>query len=857
MASRPRVARILRVLLIATPLAALVIGALAGVAVAATTNIVNSENFQTMQPALPTKILDIKGRLITEFASDQKRELISLGELPHFLVDAVITREDQSFYKHHGFTVKSIVRAFIGKLTGQTLGGGSTITQQVAGLLGYVDRTDLTIRRKIAELWWALQIERHYTKDEILEIYLNNMYMGAGCYGVEAASKFYFGHSAREISLAEAAVLVIQFSSPTKYNPITNPNNAKARSREVLDQMVQLGYCSKADADASFDDYWSNFDYTRVASSAFYARDDKAPWFSEYVRRQLEDMLYGSLDLYSDGFTVHTTLDLDMQAQADALMKRGIDQANKEFRASSSLRLGGAENTYIPIAQMLGLNFNLEPLLSSDTQVKGKTLDYYERRLTPAVDATALLFGLPNLKALTNASYARLKADLEKSTVEGALITIDNDTGFIKAIVGGSKFDQSNQLIRATQARLMPGSTFKPLYYSAAIDSRLFTEGTMIDDSPVVFYNEDGTPYIPLDYKGEFSGTVLTWYALAHSMNVPSLKILDKIGFDAAINRAAALLDITDPVEIRRTFPRVYPLGLGVIGVAPIKMARAFAVFANQGRAVDPIAITSVEDRDGRVILEPERDLRAQQRRRGQSGQVISPQNAAVMVDMLQRTVQSGTLAGPSGSGTMFRYKDAAGKDYMLPAAGKTGTTQNWADAWTVGFTPYLTTAVWFGFDKPGNSLGVSQTGATLAGDIWSQYMRGVNRGLPMRNFQRPPNGLVSVQVCAVSGELPTPYCTDGLENLLYLEGTQPTKLCEIHQYSAERDDKLIQRLQDQTKLYDSGLPRVDPTLKVDIPGLDLSPPPSGSAPQGGQGAAPTDQGGAPADQGKQDGLLN
>jgi penicillin-binding protein 1A len=216
------------------------------------------------------------------------------------------------------------------------------------------------------------------------------------------------------------------------------------------------------------------------------------------------------------------------------------------------------------------------------------------------------------------------------------------------------------------------------------------------------------------------------------------------------------------------------------------------------------------------------------------------------MVDMLQRTVQSGTLAWPTRSGTIFKYKDANGKEYTIPAAGKTGTTQNWADAWTVGFTPYYTTAVWFGFDKPGNSLGVSQTGATLAGDIWAQYMRGINRGLPMRNFVRPPNGLVQVQVCAVSGELPTEYCTDGFENLLFLEGTQPTKTCEIHQYSAERDSKLIKKLEDQTKLYGNGLPNLDTKLNIDIPGIDLSSPPAGNAPNS------TPQAPAP-----QSGLLN
>ena len=824
MPSRSRFAKLALILVIATPIVALAFGVISGIAIASTHNLRNNENFTDFQPSLPTKILDAKGRLITEFSSDEKREMITIKELPRHLVDAVITREDQPFYQHHGFTMKSIFRAFLGKITGQSLGGGSGITQQLAGALGYVDRTDISFRRKLEELWWAFQLERRFTKEEILELYLNRTYMGAGCYGVEAASKFYFGHSAREITLAESAILAIQLSSPTKYNPVSNPNNARARSREVLDQMVKLGYCSKSDANASFDDYWANFDYTRVTSTAFYARDDKAPWFSEYVRRQLEDMLYGSLDIYKDGFIVHTTLDLDMQAQADAYIKSGIERANKEFQSSNSIRLGEAETTYVPLVEMLGLAFDLEPLFASESKVRAKTFDYFEKRLNPAIDATALLFGLPDLKAITNASYVRQKGNLEKTTVEGALITLENESGYIRAIVGGSKFDQSNQLIRATQARLMPGSTFKPLYYSAAIDSRRFTEGTLIDDSPVVFYNEDGTPYIPLNFKGEWKGTVLLWYALAHSMNVPSLKVLDGIGFDAAINRASSLLGITDPAEIRRTFPRVYPLGLGVIGISPIRMARAFAVSANQGREVEPIAIISVEDRNGRIILEPEKDLRARQKKRGQANQLVSQQNAAVMTDLLQRTVATGTLAGPTASGAMFKYKDESGKEYTLPAAGKTGTTQNWADAWTLGFTPYFTTAVWFGFDKPGNSLGVNQSGAVLAGDVWSQYMRGINRGLPMKNFSRPQSGLVQVQVCSVSGLLPTEYCYQGSDTLLYYEGTQPTRYCDLHQYGAERDRNMLNRLEDQTKIFGGGLPNVDSKLKLDLPGINLGP---------------------------------
>jgi penicillin-binding protein 1A len=827
MPSTTRPAKAAKILIIVAAVAAVLLGIAVGAAIAATRNNIATENFTEMRPSLPTKILDAKGRLITEFYSDEKRELVSVRDLPQHLIDAVITREDKTFYSHPGFTLKSILRAAWGKVSGQSLGGGSTITQQVAGLLGYVDRRDYSIKRKLAELWWALQVERRYTKEEILEIYLNNMPMGAGCYGVEAASKFYFGHSAKDVTLAEAAILVPLFSSPALYNPISKPNNAKARSRWILDQMVAAGNCTKAEADESFAEYWDNFDYTREATSAFYSRDDKAPWFSEYVLRDLENMLYGSLDLYKDGFVVNTTLDLDMQASADAYMKQGIENANRVFQQNNTVRLAEADRTWGPIVELLGMGFDLEPLFASEGKAQSRVLDYYQTKINPAVDAAALLFGISDLKSMANASYGKLKAGLEKSTVEGALITIEVETGYIKALVGGSEFGRSNQLIRATQGKLMPGSCFKPLYYSAAIDSRKFTEGTLIYDSPVVFYNEDGTPYIPLNYKGEWKGPVLTWYALAKSMNVPSLKILDSIGFDAAIDRAALLLDITDPAEIRRTFPRYYPLGLGIAQVSPLQMARAFSIFANQGRQVDPIAIRSVEDRNGRIILEPEKDIRTAQKKKGQAIQLITPQTAAIMVDMLQRVVWQGTLQYPTNAGQIFTYKDQDGKKYTIPAAGKTGTTQNWADAWTVGFTPFMTTAIWFGFDKPGNSLGVTQSGAAIAGDVWARYMRDIHRGFPYKAFARPQTGLVSVRVCAVSGLLPTEACNEGTEDLLFLEGTQPNRACDLHQAGRERDKTLIDSLGSQVQFY-GDKPDVDSTLKVDIPGLDLSSPSSG-----------------------------
>jgi penicillin-binding protein 1A len=764
-----------------TIIAAVVIGVALGLSLAETANIKNLENFQELAPALPTRVLDINGTLITEFSADEKRELVSLSDLPRHLIHAVLAREDPDFYSHRGFSIRGIGRAAFGRLIGRNLGGGSTITQQVAGTL-YADRSERTIKRKVRELWWAFQLERRYTKNEILEIYLNYMYMGPGTYGVEAASKYFFGHSAKDITLAEAALLVIQLSSPSRYNPLDNPNVAMDRQRVVLDRMIEFGYATREEAEASFNDYWDNYDYTRASVSAYYNREDKAPWFSEYVRRELDSMMYGTRDYYRDGYTVLTTLDLRHQEAAAKFMNEGLARANVEFAKSRGASNVQAERTYIPVVDLLSLYFNLEDIhATSDAQNEQKALGRYTKVVNPVVDMASLLFGIQDLKVITNTGFGNLKINTEQNVVEGALISIENETGYITAIIGGSKYDESNQLIRATQGNIQPGSSFKPLYYSAAIDSRKFTAASLIYDVPVVFHNEDGTPYIPLNFKGEWKGSVLLYDALAHSMNVPSLKVLDTIGFDAAIERAAALLDITDPEQIRRTFPRVYPLGLGIISASPLKMARAFAVFANQGRDVTPIAIRAVEDRNGRVIMETEREVRLRQRRMGNDIQVISPQNAYIMTSIMKKTVEEGTLAHGAGWGSKFTFRDEAGNRFRMPAAGKTGTPQNWSDAWAVGYTPYYTTAIWFGFDKPGNSLGVNLTGSTLAGPVWGDYMREIHQGLSLKDFARPSTGIIDVTVCAKSGLLKTASCSEGDVTLPFLEGTQPTGYCTLH----------------------------------------------------------------------------
>ena len=242
---------------------AILFGALLGWGLSETQNIKNTEYFTEFETALPTKLLDINGEVITEFTSDEKREIIAYQDLPQQMVDALITREDRVFYAHNGYTIKAVLRAIMGKLTGQSLGGGSTLTQQIAGTL-YCDRTDMSYSRKIKELWWAIQMERRYSKNEILELYLNKIYFGGGTYGVNAASKYYFGHSATEITPAEAAILVIQLSNPAFYNPFDHPNRAQERQHDVLTAMVDAGFITKEEATESFNDYWATFDYTRT-----------------------------------------------------------------------------------------------------------------------------------------------------------------------------------------------------------------------------------------------------------------------------------------------------------------------------------------------------------------------------------------------------------------------------------------------------------------------------------------------------------------------------------------------------------------------------------------------------------------
>jgi len=770
----------------------LIIGITAGYTIAKLRDPMIRQDLKEYKPALPTQIYDRDGELITEIFSDEKRDIVPVRELPKHLVYALISREDIDFFTHRGFSFRGTARAAWNVALGTYFSGGSTLTQQVAGK-HYADRSLLTVTRKLRELWYAFKMERELSKYEILEMYINEMYFGHNTYGVEAASQFYFEHSARELSVAEAAILVIQLASPARYSPINHPDRARSRQKDVLDQMVEIGYTTREEADFSYQKYWDNYDYNRSnIASAYFDNKSRAPYFSEYVRLQLNDMLYGVVNINKDGYIVNTTLDLDYQRVADKVMDKAYRRINEQYNRNKNDRLSVVDETYLPIVELLGLTYNIEDVYITGTSERKAALDEYYSTMAPTIEVLASMFGSDGLYKISQYSQKLTEERSKSSTIEGALITIDDHSGHILAMVGGSDFE-TKQYNRAVDAQIQPGSSFKPLYYSAAISSGQYTPATRLYDGPIVFFDNSEKPYTPLNYLGTWEGSVLLRYALATSMNVPSLQVLDGIGFDAAIERASRLLGMEDKADDRALFPRGFPLGLGITAVSPLKMAKAFATFPNQGKAVEPMAITSVQNRDGEIIINPEQDRIRNQKHGDGSEQILSQQAAYIMVDLLQSTVDFGTLR--------YRRINVGGFDEM-PMAGKTGTTQNWGDAWTVGFSPYCTTAIWFGFDTPGNSLGRELTGATAAGPVWAEYMKTIHEGLPVKEFTRPDSGLVTMKVCTESGLIPTQYCPETKEEI-FIAGTEPKQFCSIHKFEQERDEFLVRKLQDSLLIED------------------------------------------------------
>ncbi|MCL6450474.1 MAG: PBP1A family penicillin-binding protein [Acetobacteraceae bacterium] len=609
-----------------------------------------------------TRIFDRDGELLARLFT-QNRTTVPLSRIPTVLQQAVVAVEDSRFYRHRGIDPWSLLRAAYHNLrAGRIVEGGSTITQQLARNLFLTP--ERTLGRKLHEALLTLRLERTYSKAQILELYLNQIYFGHGAYGVEVASQTYFGKPVDRLDLAECALLAGLIRSPETYSPFRNPEGALARRRVVLDRMAALGYIARSQGEEAA------AQPLRLASPASGAATE-APYFVQYIVDQLlarhPDL---GPELYRGGLLIRTTLDLDMQRAANQALARDL----------------------------------------------------------PA--PRAVVEGVPQPQA--------------------ALVALEPSTGHILAMIGGRDF-ASTPFNRAVQARRQPGSAFKPFLYTAVIDLG-YTPWSTKYCGPVSFPSGRERPYEPKDF-GE--GAEAYHYrdltvreAVAVSDNVVAVEWMAEVGPETVI-RYARLMGIDSPLE-----PSL-PLALGTSEVTPLELARAYAPLANGGFRVEPVSVLKVVDRAGRVIEENQ----------GRLTRVLPAEVAYVVTDLLQGVLE------PGGTGAHLAE--------MLdrPAAGKTGTTQGFKDAWFVGYTPDLVAAVYVGYDEPVRSL--EATGGALAGPVWADFVSLASRGLQARAFRRPPR-VVTSRICTLTGRLAGPNCPSAWE--VFVAGTEPWEQCrDLH----------------------------------------------------------------------------
>lgn len=753
-----------------------------------------SNNMRTLlenrEADIPSQVYDIEGRLIAELVGEQKREIVYFHELPIEIVTALISREDPGFFYHSGFSLRSTLRAvlFLGKR-----GGGSTISQQASGVK-FCNRQERTINRKIKELWFSFNLERDLSKEEIVQLYLNEVYFGHSAYGIEAASQFFFKHPAKELTLAESAIIVTPISNPYYFSPIRYRDTAAARQKLTLERMISNGYITKETADEAYSEFWNNFDKNRSPDENYQditSAHNKAPYFTDYIQDQLQSILTGTANIYKDGYIIETSLNLDWQMHAQEAIKSDMKFAEEVYNASQQNQGDTSIRRYIPIVDLICFATNIAGIDNYSARQDRKARDRYVDNLSPALSIVSLLTGdeqAHNICEMTNSLKVQISSETE---IQTSLISIENDTGRIVAMIGGRGYEsqfESAIFNRATMGKIQPGSAIKPLYYSAGISTRQITPATVFNDSPVMFFEKGADPYAPNNYMDKWRGPVRVRYSLAASLNIPSIQILELVGYDIAITRMTDLLGLQHQKNNQNLWPRKLPIALGIVQVSPLNMARAYAVFGNDGVGVEPHGILSIKDRNGNPLgqygtigYDLEKSVKASE----DKYRILTSQENYIMVDLLKSTVYDryGLLYGRSSA---YNFFDG------MPMAGKTGTTQNWEDAWAVGFSPYLTTAVWFGFDSGSQSLGSGLTGASLSARSWANFMNYAHKNKPIKEFKTPADGIVEASVCAKTGLLPTQHCGLVISER-FLEGTIPTKYCttcksDAHYKEVEED---------------------------------------------------------------------
>ncbi|MGD8303596.1 MAG: PBP1A family penicillin-binding protein [Desulfobacterales bacterium] len=736
-------------------------------------NLPQISNLTQYHPPIISTVYSDDGRKIAEFF-EERRIIRPLEEMPPDLINAFIAAEDSRFYKHKGIDFYSITRAFLKNLeAGTIVQGGSTITQQVTK--SFLLTPQKTYTRKIKEAILAYRIDKAFNKKEILYLYLNQIYLGHGAYGVEAAAENYFDKSVTDLNLAECAILAGLPQAPSKYSPFRHPERAKQRQIYVLNRMVTEGYITQPQADEAI-----NTEVEIKARRNLYI--EEIPYYTEQVRRYVEEK-YGREMLYTQGLKIYTAANVEMQKIAQEEIEKGLRELDKRQGFRGPLKKLAPEEIEA-FSKSIQSELDEEPL-EAGRNIKGVVIKVDDKNKVVTVRIGNSLGQI----ALADMEWAR-KPDIEVAYYEvklrhpskalqagdviwvktkekpedselwplaleqepiaqAALLCIEAETGFVKAIIGGRDFRDS-QFNRAIQSRRQPGSAFKPLIYAAALDKhfdedpqRIYTPATVIIDSPIVYDDQERDfTWKPKNYKERFFGPTLMRDALAKSRNVVTIKILQDIGIDYAIGYAHKL-------GITSDLSKDLSIALGSSGVSLLELTKAYSVFANRGYLIDPVFIAKIEDRNGNVLeeLAPERV------------KVIDETTAYLMTNLLEGVVKYGTG---------WRVKAL-----NRPVAGKTGTTNNLFDAWFMGYTPQYITGTWVGFDNEA-PLGKSETGSRAASPIWLGFMQRILADKPAKVFE-VPEGVVFTQIDAETGLLPIPESKETVF-ACFKEGTEPTE---------------------------------------------------------------------------------
>jgi penicillin-binding protein 1A len=690
-------------------------------------NLPDVSDLADYRPKLPLRVYSSEGALLGEFG-EERRNLTPIREIPTVVKDAVLAIEDARFFQHGGVDYKGMLRAVLANLGRVKSQGASTITMQVARNV-YLS-SEKTFTRKIYEILLTFKLEHLLTKDQILEIYMNQIYLGNRAYGFAAASEAYFGKPLKSVSIAEAAMLAGLPKAPSAYNPISNPKRARSRQLYIIERMEENGFITAQEAAAAKKEeikIRSGQDNTRV----------HAEYVAEMVR-QLIFTQYGN-EAYTRGLNVYTTLNAANQDAAYAALRRGIMdyERRQQYRGPEQFVAlpaapGEVEDAIDEalanhpdngdVMAAVVLEANARKIVAA--RANGDTLEITGDGLKPAQSGLSDK-APPNIKIRRGAVIRVVKTP--KSTweitqlpeVEGALVALDPRTGAIKALVGGFDFDK-NKFNHAAQAWRQPGSSLKPFIYSAALEKG-FTAATVINDAPL-FFNAGvtgGQPWEPKNYDGKYDGPMTMRTGLSKSKNMVSIRVLQAVGPKTAQEW------LTKFGFEAEKHPAYLTMALGAGSVTPLQMASAYSVFANGGYRVNPWLIARVTDHKGRVISENPPPVASDLPR------AIDARNAFIMDNLLQEVTRSGTAARAQAT---LKRPDLHGK---------TGTTNDSVDAWFAGYQPTLTAVTWIGYDKPRN-LGSRETGGGLSLPVWINFMDRALRGVPVMETTVPP-GVVNV----------------------------------------------------------------------------------------------------------------